>query len=77
LVVTDALRDEIRPDLNGRYLVRQMGIVRLANGRSLAVSIATIPADGSFATGTANLGEIARWLIAHVDASELRPVQCR
>jgi hypothetical protein len=65
------------PDLNGRYLVRQMGIVRLANGRSLAVSIATIPANGSFATGTANLGEIARWLIAHVDASELRPVQCR
>jgi hypothetical protein len=65
------------PDLSGRYLVRQMGIVRLSNGRSVAASIATMSADGSFATGTANLGEIARWLIAHVDVSQLQPVRCR
>jgi hypothetical protein len=64
------------PDPRGRYLVRQMGIVRLPNGRPLAVSIATMPADGSFASGTANLGEIARWLMAHVDASQVPPSRC-
>jgi hypothetical protein len=66
------------PDPNGRYLVRQMGIVRLSNGHSLAASIATMPADGSFATGTAHLTEIAHWLIAHIDAASVRPpASCR
>jgi len=65
------------PELDGRYLVRQMGIVRLANGRPLAASIATLPGDGSFETGTANLTQIARWLIAHVDASSVPPEECR
>ena len=64
-------------ELDGRYLVRQMGIVRLANGRPLAASIATLPGDGSFETGTANLTQIARWLIAHVDASSVPPEECR
>ena len=40
---------------------------QLANGRSLAASIATMPADGSFETGTAHLTQIAQWLIDHVD----------
>lgn len=66
------------PDPNGRYLVRQMGIVRLSNGHALAASIATMPADGSFAAGTAHLTEIAQWLIAHVDVSSARlPASCR
>jgi hypothetical protein len=65
------------PDPDGRYLVRQMGIVRLANGRLLAASILTMPADASFETGTANLTQIARWLIAHVDASSVPPEKCR
>jgi hypothetical protein len=64
------------PDPSGRYLVRQMGIVRLSNGRLLAASIATIPPDGSFATGTANLNEIARWLASHAHATALLPVRC-
>jgi hypothetical protein len=65
------------PDPDGRYLVRQMGIVRLSNGRFLAASIATMPADGGFATGTANLSQIAQWLMAHVDSSRLSRVRCR
>jgi hypothetical protein len=64
------------PDPAGPYLVRQMGVVRLANGRSLAASIATMPADGTFATGTANLTRIARWLMAHVDPQKVSPSTC-
>jgi hypothetical protein len=64
------------PDARGGYLVRQMGIVRLRNGRPLAVSIATSPADGSFDTGTANLTQIAQWLVTHVDARRVPPSRC-
>jgi hypothetical protein len=65
------------PDADGRYLVRQMGIISLANGRSIAVSMATIPSDGSFTTGTGNLTRLAEWLIAHVDASRVPGVRCQ
>ena len=58
------------PELRGGYLVRQMGIIRLDNGRLLAASMATLPANGSFETGTANITQIAQWLIARVDARE-------
>lgn len=49
------------PDPDGRHLVRQMGIVGLASG-PLAVAMATIPADGTEASGTANLDRLADWL---------------
>jgi hypothetical protein len=65
------------PEPNGGYLVRQMGIIRLRNGRLLAASMATLPADGSFGTGTANLNQIAQWLVAHVDARRVPPANCR
>jgi len=65
------------PEPDGAYLVRQMGIVRLANGRLLAVSVATIPADGSFSSGTANLNAISRWALSHVDSQAVSPAQCR
>ncbi len=52
------------PDPAGRHVVRQMGIVRLPKGHSLAVSLATIAADGTFEAGTANLTNIAQWLAA-------------
>jgi hypothetical protein len=64
------------PDPSGRYLVRQMGIIRLPNGRLLATSIATIPTDGSFGTGTANLGAIAQWLVSHVNAAAVPAARC-
>lgn len=65
------------PDPAGRYLVRQMGIVRLSNGRPLAVSMATMPADGSFAAGIANLDQIARWLLDHVEATRVSAPHCK
>jgi hypothetical protein len=65
------------PDPAGRYLVRQMGIVRLTGGRFLAASIATMPADGTFEAGTSNLTEIAQWLIAHVDVKAVSSSGCR
>ena len=49
------------PDPDGRYLVRQMGIVDLAGG-PLAVTMATMPADGTEASGTKNLDRLAEWL---------------
>jgi hypothetical protein len=64
------------PDPAGRYLVRQMGLIRLSNGRLLAVSIATTPADGSFGTGTSNLGALAQWLAAHVKTAAVPAARC-
>ena len=64
------------PDPSGRYLVRQMGVVRLANGRLLAASIATMPADGSFTRGTAHLSQIARWLSSHVAPDAVPAANC-
>lgn len=65
------------PDPAGRYLVRQLGIITLSNGRSLAVSMASMPADGTFAAGIANLTRIARWLLDHVDASRVSAARCK
>jgi hypothetical protein len=64
------------PDAQGRYLVRQIGIVSLGNGRRVAASIATIPADGSFQTGTSNVTEIAVWLVDHVNDAAVEPTPC-
>jgi hypothetical protein len=57
------------PAPSGPYLVRQMGILTLSGGRQVAVTLATIPRDGSFASGTRNLTRIARWLAGHLNAS--------
>jgi len=54
------------PGPAGGYLVRQMGIVTLANGSRIGLAIASEPADGRFGTGTANLTALARWAVANV-----------
>lgn len=64
------------PGSDGRYLVRQMGLVRLSNGNLLAASLASLPADGSFGSGSANLTAIAQWLVKHVHASGVAPAAC-
>lgn len=48
------------PGTDGRYLVRQMGVIDTAAG-PLVVTLAAIPADGTFASGTAMLNELADW----------------
>jgi hypothetical protein len=65
------------PDETGRYLVRQIGIVTLAENRWIAAAIATEPADGTFASGAADLNRIAQWLIAHVGQKEVARSTCR
>jgi hypothetical protein len=54
------------PGLRGGYLVRQMGILTLANGARIGLAIASEPADGRFETGTANLTALAKWAEANI-----------
>jgi len=54
------------PGPGGGYLVRQMGVVTLANGSRVGLAIASEPADGRFETGTANLTALARWAVANM-----------
>ena len=54
------------PGPGGGYLVRQMGVLTLANGARIGLTIASEPADGRFETGTANLTALARWAVANI-----------
>lgn len=49
------------PDEQGRYLVRQFGVVTIQR-RQVAVAVAVEANGGSFAEGTRTLTELARWL---------------
>lgn len=64
------------PDLDGNYLVRQMGVVHLENGGRIVVTLAVQPADGSFAPGTEIAGRLAEWVAIHVNAAGARPGSC-
>jgi hypothetical protein len=64
------------PGNGGGYLVRQMGILTI-DDRPIAVSIATLPADGSFDSGTRNLTQIAAWAVTHLNAKNVpREIIC-
>ena len=65
---TVALKGGWGPGADGRYLVRQMAILRLANGTRVGVALAVKPADGQFDTGVANLNAVARWVEHHAHA---------
>ena len=56
------------PGVDGRYLVRQVGVLDLGGARRLVVALAA--QLGSFAPGQAALTEIAAWLTEH--ANEFR-----
>jgi hypothetical protein len=64
------------PYRSGRYLVRQMAVVELSKGRAIAVTAATIPANGGFDKGRRTLTRIARWLVAHADGRAAHPRTC-
>ncbi len=50
------------PDTDGRFLVRQMGLLPTAGGkRKVVVALAVRPADGSFERGAWQLGRLAAW----------------
>lgn len=55
------------PDDRGRYLVRQFGTVQLSDGQPVGIAIAAITHDGSYASGTRALDEVAAWVEEHVD----------
>jgi hypothetical protein len=64
------------PGTSGGYLVRQMGLFRLADGTRIAATMATLPANGDFGTGASHLSRIARWIYRHVDSSAVPAKHC-
>jgi hypothetical protein len=63
------------PGIDGRYLVRQMGILYLGD-REIAVTLAAIPSDGRFETAEAMATSIARWLARRARAVAAQPSGC-
>ena len=59
-----------QPGAGGGYLDRQMGVLTI-HGKPLAVTIASLPADGSHGSGTSALTAIARWTVAHADVRRI------
>jgi hypothetical protein len=61
------------PDPQGRYLVRQFGIVPI-HGKNVAVALAVRAHDGSFDSGTKALTKLTTWLVDNADRlPRLRP----
>lgn len=63
------------PGLDGRYLVRQVGVVE-QDGGAIAVAIAAIPGDGQVATGTAAVTSLAQWVVANTVWTKTKPTSC-
>jgi hypothetical protein len=63
------------PGVDGRYLVRQMGILYVG-GREAAVTLAAIPSDGQFETAEAMATSIAQWLAQRARAVAAQPSGC-
>ena len=52
------------PDPDGKYLVRQLGLIDTPRG-TVAAAIAAKPSDGSLEMGAAQLTQLARWVAEH------------
>ena len=52
------------PEPDGGYLIRQVAVISDADG-AVGVALAAKPTDGSFATGTAVLDQLAQWVLDH------------
>lgn len=48
------------PGTDGRYLVRQMGVLEVG-GEEAVIALAALPSDGSFETGQGMATSLARW----------------
>jgi hypothetical protein len=53
------------PDEKGTYLVRQLAVIPTPTGHA-AVSVAAVPAAGSFADGITVLNQLAAWVTDHL-----------
>jgi len=63
------------PGTDGRYLVRQMGVMDV-DGKQMVIAIAAIPDDGTFEGGGSMLSEIARWAAANLADRVPAPAGC-
>jgi len=63
------------PGTDGRYLVRQMGVVEF-DGKEVVVTLATVAPDGQFASGTQALTKLAGWVAENVDTRGATPARC-
>jgi beta-lactamase class A len=63
------------PGSDGRYLVRQVGVVERSGG-ALAVALAAMPVDGQLATGTAAVTQLARWVVDNAAWDNASPRTC-
>ncbi len=57
------------PDPDGKYLVRQVGVVPAGDGNLYAVAFTARPEDGSFESGQRLASDIAHWLQQHVSSA--------
>jgi hypothetical protein len=48
------------PGIDGRYLVRQMGVLEVGGGETV-IALAALPNDGTFETGQSMATSIAQW----------------
>jgi hypothetical protein len=57
------------PGMDGRYLVRQMGVLNFASGRGgIVVTVAALPNDGAFESGSQLLSNLTSWLVERLPA---------
>jgi hypothetical protein len=63
------------PGDDGRYLVRQMGILYVGN-RLAVVTLAAIPVDGQFETATVMATRVAQWLATKAAGVAASPPGC-
>ena len=61
----DAVQGRLGTVTEGKYLVRQMGLIVTPAGAS-AVAVAAEPFSGSFTDGIGVLNHIAEWLTDHM-----------
>lgn len=63
------------PGVDGRYLVRQMGVLYVGD-REAAVTLAAIPSDGQFESAETMATSIAQWLAQRARAVAAPPSGC-
>ncbi|MFT4088566.1 MAG: hypothetical protein QM658_15700 [Gordonia sp. (in: high G+C Gram-positive bacteria)] len=67
--VTSAVKGGWGPasDASGKYVVRQLGVITTARGQ-YGVSLAALPASGSFGDGKAMVTRLGKWLLTSLNS---------
>lgn len=63
------------PGVDGRYLVRQMGILYVGD-KEAVVTLAALPTDGRLASGESMATAVAQWLAKQASRYAARPERC-